>query len=92
MSVVVKNVGAAELTATGQVNTSKTKALHGNAGSTTSGTVRVVLRGVEYVWGPNESKTLPNDIGSEAVAASNSRLRIADSRDGWASGGGTART
>jgi len=82
MSVVVKNIGAIAFTATGQVNTKKEGSMGGQVGSSSSGTVRVVLRNVEYVWGPNESKTLPNDIGAEAVTASNSRLRIADSRDG----------
>ncbi len=77
MSVVVKNVGALAFTATGKVDTKNPPLATGD-----QGTVRVVLRGVEYVWGPNESKTLPNDIGAEAVAASGSRLRIADTRDG----------
>lgn len=84
MSSVVKNVGAIAFTATGQVNTKNLPAASGD-----QGTVRVVLRGVEYVWGPNESKTLPDDLASEAVAASGSRLRIGDSRDGF---NGTART
>lgn len=82
MSVTVKNVGAIAFTPTGQINTKGT----GARGD--QGTVRVVLRGVEYVWGPNDSKTLPNDIGAEAVAA-DSRLRVGDGRDGFQ---GTART
>ncbi len=85
MSVVVKNVGAIEFTATGSQNTSKTRT-DGNVGAVT-----ITLRGIHYHWGVNESKTLPNDIGAEAVAA-DGRLRIADSRDGVAQGGGTART
>lgn len=89
MSVVVKNVGAVEYTATGLPNTRNLDRVGGTAGSTHSSTVRVVLRGVEYVWGPNESKTLPDDLAAEAVAASNSRLRVADTRDGF---GGQART
>ena len=83
MSVIVKNVGAIAFTASGGVDTSKDEQFHGHGGSV-DGTVRVILRGVEYVWGVNESKTLPDDIGAEAVAASNSRLRVADSRDGIA--------
>lgn len=75
MSVVVKNVGPIAFTATGQRDTKSI----GARGDT--GTVRVVLRGIEYVWGPNDSKTLPNDIGAEAVAA-DARLRVADTRDG----------
>lgn len=78
MSVVVKNVGAVAATATGQFNTKNAAGAMGD-----QGTVRVVLRGIEYVWGPNESKTLPDDIGAEAVAASASRLRIGDTRDGF---------
>jgi hypothetical protein len=83
MSVVVKNTGAIDYTATGQINTAKGARAAGD-----QGTVRVVLRGVEYVWGPNESKTLPNDLAAEAVAA-DGRLRNADSRDGF---NGTARS
>lgn len=75
MSVVVKNVGALNFTATGTTNTKSV------GGRGDQGTVRVVLSGVEYVWGPNESKTLPNDRGAEAVAA-DARLRVADTRDG----------
>lgn len=78
MSTVVKNVGAIEFTAQGNVNTSKTL-VFGDQGA-----VRVVLNGVEYVWGPNESKTLPDNLASEAVAA-DGRLRVADSRDGFVS-------
>ena len=83
MSTIVKNVGAIAFTAEGNVNTAKDAQFHGHGG-TVDGTVRVVIRGIEYVWGANESKTLPDDIASEAVAASNSRLRVADSRDGMA--------
>ena len=82
MSVVVKNVGALAFTTSGNTNTARGAQFHGDAGSSTSGTVRVVVQGVEYVWGPNESKTLENGIAAAAVAASNSRLRIADTRDG----------
>lgn len=82
MSATVKNVGAIAFTVNGQVDTKKVGA-YGD-----QGTVRLVLRNIEYVWGPNDSKTLPDDIASEAVAA-DSRLRIGDSRDGF---NGTART
>lgn len=77
MSVVVKNVGAVALTPTGKVDTKNPPLATGD-----QGTVRLVLRNIEYVWGPNDSKTLPDDIGAEAVSASGSRLRIADTRDG----------
>lgn len=75
MAVVVKNVGPMETGAQNQRTTNLVKARDDQ------GTVRVVLSGIEYVWGPNESKTLPNDRAAEAVAA-DGRLRIADSRDG----------
>lgn len=78
MPVVVKNVGALDFGPQNQKNTKKV----GNRGD--QGTVRVVLSGVEYVWGPNESKTLHSNQAAEAVAA-DARLRIADTRDGaWA--------
>jgi hypothetical protein len=76
MSVVIKNVGPIATGSQNQQNTNQTKSFGDQ------GTVRVVLRGVEYVWGPNESKTLPEDIGAEADAA-DARLRIMDTRDGW---------
>lgn len=82
MSQVVRNVGAMAFTANGNINTKKIGANADN------GTVRLVLSNVEYVWGPNESKTLADNLADEAVAA-DSRLRIADSRDGFR---GTART
>lgn len=82
MSQVVKNVGAIAFTAQGNQNTKKVGAVGDQ------GTVRVVLDGVEYVWGPNESKTMRDNQADEAVAI-DSRLRIADSRDGFQ---GTART
>lgn len=82
MSQVVKNVGALSVGAQNQQNTKKV----GAKGD--QGTVRLVLRNIEYVWGPNDSKTLSDDIADEAVAA-DGRLRIADSRDGFR---GTARS
>jgi hypothetical protein len=82
MSQVVKNVGPIEAGAQNQQNTNLTKSFGDQ------GVVRITLRGYELVWGPNESKTLADDIADEAVAI-DSRLRIADSRDGF---GGTART
>lgn len=75
MATVVKNIGPIDTGPQNQQNTDITQS-RGD-----QGTVRVVLSGIEYVWGPNESKTLPNDRAAEAVAA-DSRLRIADSRDG----------
>lgn len=86
MSSIVKNIGAFNMRL-GSID-SKKEVFHGHGGSVDR-TVRLTLRGIEYVWGPNESKTLPDDIAAEAVSASNNRLRIADSRDGIAWGGGT---
>lgn len=77
MSVVVKNIGALAFTASGNTNTRNPVGATGEVG-----TVRVVYEGREYVWGPNESKTLENGIAAGCVAASGSRLRIADTRDG----------
>lgn len=73
--VVVKNIWPMETAASNRRTTSLRKSF----GS--EGTVRVVIEGVEYVWGPNESKTLPSNYAAEAVAAEGSRLRIVDSRD-----------
>lgn len=75
MSAVVKNVGAVVLTAQGQINTAG-----GDVAKGDQGTVRLVLSGIEYVWGPNDSKTLPDDRAAEAVAA-DTRLRIVDTRE-----------
>jgi hypothetical protein len=72
--VVVINDGAVIRT-NNSITTDKTK-VFGDQGA-----VRVVLGGVEYVWGVNDSKTLPSNLAAEAVAA-DSRLRIRDSRDG----------
>lgn len=80
MSTVVKNIGAIDFTASGSQNTANSNRVDGD-----QGTVRVVLGGVDYVWGPNDSKTLTDNLAAEAVAA-DSRLRIADSRDGSTSG------
>jgi hypothetical protein len=76
MSKVVKNIGAINFTVSGQQNTANSDDWQGDAG-----TVRVVLEGIDYVWGPNDSKTLTDNLADEAVAA-NGRLRIADTRDG----------
>ena len=74
MSIVVKNVGPIETGPQNQQNTPIRKS------TTEVGTVRFVYQGVEYVWGPNEAKTLEDGIGAAAVAA-DARLRVMDSRD-----------
>lgn len=76
MSVVVKNVGPIAFTTSGQKNTKGLAAAAGN-----QGTVRVSYQNREYVFGPNESKTLEDGIAA-AVVAQDSRLRVADTRDG----------
>jgi hypothetical protein len=75
--VVVKNIWPIQQGAQNQKVTNISKTIGDQ------GTVRVVLGGIEYVWGPNESKTLPSNLAAEAVAAEGTRLRIADSRDGF---------
>lgn len=82
MSQVVKNIGAIDQGPQNQQNTD----LVGSFSD--QGTVRVVLNNVEYVWGPNDSKTLADNLADEAVAA-DARLKIADSQEGFR---GTART
>lgn len=80
MSTSVKNIGCME---DHEKNTNLKKSFG------TEGTVRFVFEGVEWSWGPNETKTLEDRIANAAVAA-DSRLRIMDSRDG--SFGGQARS
>lgn len=75
MSTIVKNVGPI---ATGPQNQQDTKSVGGRGDQ---GRVTMTLRGLHFTWGPNESKTLADDLAAEAVA-NDSRLRIADSRDG----------
>jgi hypothetical protein len=74
MSVVVKNVGPLGIGA----NNAKNTDLRASFGD--QGTVRVVIHNIEYVWGPNESKTMEDGLGHRAVAA-DSRLRFVDTRD-----------
>lgn len=76
MSQVIKNVGPIEAGAQNQKNTSFRKSHDG------VGTVRIIYQNVEYVWGPNESKTIGDDGIAAALVAQDSRLRVADSRDG----------
>lgn len=75
MTVVVKNVGPIELGPNNNKNTNIVKS------TTDQGTVRVSYENREYVFGPNDAKTLENGIAA-ALVAQDSRLRIMDSRDG----------
>lgn len=85
MSVTVINAGPIQFTATGQKDTKKV------GYQAEIGTVRVSYENREYVFGPNDSKTLENGIAAALVAQDN-RLRIMDTRDGVAQGGGIARS
>ncbi len=77
MSIVIKNVGPIAMGAQNQQNTKEQNLAVGD-----QGTVRVIYQNVEYTWGPNESKTIADDGIARALVAQDSRLRIADSRDG----------
>lgn len=69
MSTVVKNTGVMERTTTGGGNTNPVKS-YGEVG-----TVRVQYQGIEYVFGPNDHKTLEDGIAAALVAA-DSRLSV----------------
>lgn len=88
MSVVVTNVGVFERDTSGRKTTNYTK---GTATGTLSGTVRVVYEGIEYVFGPGESKAFSdNGIASAVITAAevggeagSGPLRYADTREGF---------
>lgn len=75
MAVTVKNVGPLGAGASNAKNTD----LRASFGD--QGTVRVVYQNIEYVFGPNESKTFQDDGIGHAVQAQDSRLRFVDTRD-----------
>ncbi len=81
MSTKVVNVGPIAFTVTGTKDTKEAK-----SATQEQGTVRVSYENIEYVFGPNDSKTLEDGIAA-AVVAQDSRLRIMDTRDGIATGG-----
>lgn len=76
MTVVVKNVGAVQPTAQGQINTANADIAMGN-----QGTVNVVVGSQTWTFGPNETRTFADDGIGIAVAAADARLRVIDSRD-----------
>lgn len=76
MGVIVKNTGPIENTTSGHKNTNPTKSFG------EQGTVRVVVHGIEYVFGPNEQKSFADDGIGQAVASADARLRLVDTRDG----------
>jgi hypothetical protein len=74
MSVTVTNTGTMN-----GVNTKGMGAVQGD-----QGTVRVIIEKVEYVFGPNESKTFSDDGIGLAVQAADGRLSLAGQPQGFA--------
>ena len=57
------------------------------------GTVRVVYQGIEYVFGPGETKSFSdNGIAAALVTASGGKLVNADSRHGFPKGNASLST
>jgi len=52
------------------------------------GTVRVVYQGIEYVFGPGETKSFSDDGIAAGIVAADSRLGAVDTREGFRSTGG----
>ena len=77
MSVVVTNVGMFERNANGERTTNQ----RGSFGD--QGTVRVEYQGIQYVFGPGESKSFSDEGIAAALVAGDGRLRIADTREGF---------
>jgi hypothetical protein len=87
MTCTVKNVGALITSISGPTATaggwkSGLRETDPKLAFAERGTVRVVFEGLEYVFGPNESKSFADDGVAAAVAAADSRLRVTDERDG----------
>lgn len=76
MTVKVANVGHLER------DTSGNKTTNVGASIGDQGTVRVWYEGQQFVFGPGEVKSFADDGIGAAVAAADSRLRVADSREG----------
>lgn len=94
MAVVVTNVGILERDTSGRKTTNLERA---TATGTLSGTVRVVYEGIEYVFGPGESKSF-SDLGIASAVitaaeaggeAGSGPLRYADTREGFRATGRT---
>jgi len=77
MSVVVINAGVWERDTSGNRTTKHDKTLYGE-----TGTVRVVVEGIEHVFAPGQSKAFADDGLGTKVAAASSQLRAIDSREG----------
>lgn len=87
MSVTVVNVGNLERNTSGHKSTNLTKSF----GS--EGTVRVVVHGIEYTFGPGQSRSFSDDGVGTAVAAASAKLRLSDDREGaWKSTASTAES
>ena len=81
MAVVVTNVGMFERDSNGNKTTNQ----RGTFGD--QGTVRVEYQGIQYVFGPGESKGFSDHGIAAALVASDGRLRLADTREGFSSTG-----
>lgn len=81
MPIQVVNVGMYERDASGARTTNYRKA------TTDQGTVRVEYQGIQYVFGPGESKNFSDPGIAAAVVAGDGRLRVADTREGLKAGG-----
>ena len=77
MSIVVTNVGMQERDSSGRRTTNQT------ASFGDQGTVRVEYQGIQYVFGPGESKAFSDHGIAAALIASDGRLRNADTREGF---------
>lgn len=81
MAITVVNVGMFERNSSGARTTNITK------GTTNQGTVRVEYQGIQYVFGPGQSRDFSDAGIAAAVVASDARLRVADTREGRSAGG-----
>jgi hypothetical protein len=77
MAIVITNVGMQERDSNGRRTTNQTK----NFGD--QGTVRVEYQGIQYVFGPGESKSFSDEGIAAALVAGDGRLRLADTREGF---------
>lgn len=84
MPIQVVNVGMYERDSNGRRTTNITK------GTTDQGTVRVEYQGIQYVFGPGESKNFSDPGIAAAVVAGDGRLRVADTREGNKTAGGAS--
>jgi hypothetical protein len=76
MTTIVTNKRMQERDTSGQRSTNLTKSF-GN-----EGTVRVVYQGIEYVFGPGESKSFSDDGIASALVTANAKLSFAGSNNG----------